>query len=136
MQESRLVIKPYNEDLKDFKVFCFNGKAKFYKVDFGRFIDHHANYYSCDGLLQPFWETDYPQIPDMKVNLSETLPQMIKFAEQLSSDVPFLRVDFYNIRGEVYFGEITFFPAAGMGLFSPVEWNLKIGEMLQLPVCS
>lgn len=33
-------------DLPDYKFFCFNGKVKFFKIDFGRFVEHHANYYS------------------------------------------------------------------------------------------
>lgn len=36
-------------ELKDYKFFCFNGKVKFFKIDFGRFVEHHANYYSPEG---------------------------------------------------------------------------------------
>ena len=39
----------------------------------------------------------------------------------------------YVIDGNVYFGEITFYPASGLGLFTPAEWNLKLGEMIKLP---
>ena len=38
--------KPEYDELQDYKFFCFNGKVKFFKVDFGRFVEHHANYYS------------------------------------------------------------------------------------------
>lgn len=31
------------EKLKDYKFFCFDGKVKFFKIDFGRFVEHHAN---------------------------------------------------------------------------------------------
>ena len=41
-------------DLKDYKFFCFNGKVRFFKIDFDRFVEHHANYYSPDGKLLPF----------------------------------------------------------------------------------
>lgn len=47
-------------ELKDYKFFCFNGKVKFFKIDFGRFVEHHANYYSPEGQLLPFGEKSFP----------------------------------------------------------------------------
>lgn len=47
-------------------------------------------------------------------------------------DAPFMRVDFYNINGKNYFGELTFFPASGFGTFTPEEWNNKLGDMIDL----
>ena len=57
---------------------------------------------------------------------------MVSFSEKLATNIPFVRVDFYEINGQVYFGEITFFPDSGFGEFSPSEWNKKIGEMIPL----
>lgn len=59
---------------------------------------------------------------------------MIEFAEKLSTGIPFLRADFYDVNGQVYFGEMTFFPASGMGEFVPQEWDLKLGEWIKLPI--
>lgn len=58
---------------------------------------------------------------------------MLSCAHILSKDIPFSRIDFYDIDGKAYWGEITFFPASGFGLFKPDEWNKKIGDWVELP---
>ena len=42
--------------------------------------------------------------------------------------------NFYEINNKVYFGELTFFPASGMGEFVPIKWDYKLGEMIKLPI--
>lgn len=64
--------------------------------------------------------------------MPENLDEMISIAEQLSDGFKFLRVDLYNIKGRIYFGELTFYPAAGMGAFVPNEWDGKLGALLKL----
>ena len=44
-----------------------------------------------------------------------------------------IRVDYYEVNGKLYFGELTFYPGSGFEKFSPVEWDYKIGEWLKLP---
>ena len=58
---------------------------------------------------------------------------MIRLAETLSKDIPHVRVDFYDINGKIYFGELTFFHFSGNTRFQPDEWDYKIGEWLELP---
>jgi len=122
-----------NGELKDYKFFCFNGDVKFFKVDFNRFQGHRANYYDVNGLLLPFGEAKYPPKPEENIEIPENYKDMIALAERLSSGVPFLRVDFYNVSNHIYFGELTFFPASGFGKFAPEEWDLTIGKLLVLP---
>ena len=50
----------------------------------------------------------------------------------ISKDMKFSRIDLYEINGSVYFGEITFYPAAGFGEFSPNEWNYRLGDLIQI----
>lgn len=107
---------------------------KFFKIDFDRFIDHHANYYSPDGTLLSFGEAAFPPKPEKHLEMPSQLNTMIRFAEKLSDGLPFLRVDFYDVNRNVYFGELTFYPAAGMGDFTPDEWNMKLGDMIHLPI--
>ena len=57
---------------------------------------------------------------------------MIKLANMLSVAIPFLRVDFYEINGEVYFGELTFYPASGFEKFEPQKWDYLLGNMIDL----
>ena len=58
---------------------------------------------------------------------------MIEFAELLSKNIPFVRVDFYEVQGKVYFGEMTFFPNSGFTAFEPEEWDSILGDWLTLP---
>lgn len=119
-------------ELLDYKFFCFNGKVKFFKVDFGRFVEHHANYYSPEGKLLQFGESAVPPDNTYLIELPSNLNKMISLAEKLSAKEPFLRVDFYNVNGKIYFGELTFYPASGMGRWTTEEADIKIGGYLEL----
>lgn len=130
----KLISDKETGELKDYNFFCFNGKVRFFKVDFNRFIGHHANYYDINGHLMPFGESICPPEPNFIINLPHNLAEMISLAEKLSSGHTFLRVDFYNVNGIIYFGETTFYPNSGFGEFEPKEWDLKIGKMLELPI--
>ena len=57
---------------------------------------------------------------------------MISLAEKLSANEPFLRVDFYNVEGKIYFGELTFYPASGMRPWTTEEAYKEIGKYLKL----
>ena len=121
---------PALKDLPDYKFFCFNGKVNFFKVDFGRFVEHHANYYDTDGNLLPFGEKSFEPDPSYNIELPNNLNEMISLAERLSMKEPFLRVDFYNVNGNIYFGELTFYPASGMGKWTTEEADVIIGNYL------
>ena len=121
------------KELKDYKFFCFDGKVRFYKIDFDRFIEHHSNYYDREGRFLPFGEAALPPVREKELHLPTNFQEMIQIAEKLSKGIPFVRIDLYNVNGRIYFGEITFFPASGMGQFTSYEWDEKIGEMLKLP---
>ena len=124
--------KDIQDELKDYKFFCFNGKVRFFKIDFDRFVDHGANYYDLDGNLLPFGEVVCPPKPERKLEIPKSLEQMVMLATKLSANHPFLRVDFYDVCGKVYFGELTFFPNSGWGEFVPKEWDIKLGEYLNI----
>lgn len=95
-------------------------------------MEHHANYYSPDGKLLPFGEKGLEPDPNHIEIMPENLNEMISIAEKLSDSFKFLRVDLYNIKGKIYFGELTFYPAAGMGTFVPEEWDGKLGTLLKI----
>ena len=58
---------------------------------------------------------------------------MIRLAEELSKNIPFVRSDFYEINGQLYFGELTFYPGSGLEEFTPPEWDRRLGELIKLP---
>ena len=57
---------------------------------------------------------------------------MIELSKELSKDIPFLRVDFYEIKGKVYFGELTFYPGSGMEEFRPYKYDEILGSWINL----
>jgi hypothetical protein len=63
----------------------------------------------------------------------EKLKLMQELAEKLSVGFPHVRVDFYEVNGKVYFGELTFFHWSGIVPFDPEEWDYKFGSMIELP---
>ena len=73
-------LKPEHDELKDYKFFCFNGKVRFFKVDFGRFVEHHVNYYDTAGNLLPFGEKSFEPDPNFIIDLPDNLKEMIKLA--------------------------------------------------------
>lgn len=123
---------PKSSELLDYKFFCFDGKVKFFKVDFGRFVEHHANYYSPEGELLEFGEQGLEPDPNYLIELPNNLKEMISMAEKLSANEPFIRVDLFNVNGKIFFGELTFYPASGFGSLTPNIWNLRIGDMILL----
>lgn len=134
--QKRILAETYITDssgeLKDYKFFCFSGEVKIFKVDFNRFEKHQANYYDRKFNLLPFGEVSCPPDPEKKINLPYSINEMIRLAERLAVGNPFMRVDFYDSNGKVYFGEITFFPAGGMGKFEPENWDKVLGDMINL----
>ena len=118
--------------LIDYKVFNFNGEPHFIQVDFDRFKDHKKNLYSTDWKLLDF-EFNYPSHPEIEIPKPAALDEMLQLSRILSKDIPYLRTDFYYINGQLYLGELTFFPASGYGKFTPDEYDLTFGKLLNLP---
>lgn len=132
-KKSEIFIKQL--DLCDYKFFCFNGKCEYFKIDFDRFTSHHANYFNKNCELMRFGEIACPPDFDKHLTIPSNINHMIELAEQVASKIgsPFVRVDFYSTMGHIYFGEITFYPAAGFGKFIPEDCDLKWGYLLELP---
>lgn len=135
----KIIAEQFMEDknskyLKDYKFFCFDGEVKFLYLSEG--LDNHAtahiSYVTLDWKQAPFYRNDYKPfdvLPPKPVNFDK----MIQLAEVLSKDIPFVRVDFYEINEKVYFGELTFFTGSGFTKFIPNEWDSKLGEYIRLP---
>jgi hypothetical protein len=118
-------------ELFDYKLYCFNGRVRLIHVDTQRFTRHQRTFYTPDWQRLPFAYT-YPASSD-GVQQPAALREMIALAERLAGTIPFVRVDFFYIHGRLIFGEMTFFPDAGFGAFTPPEWDGIIGSYLELP---
>ncbi len=70
---------------------------------------------------------------DSNIKKPINFEKMKELAEKLAKDKSFVRIDFYEIRGKIYFGEITFYPNSGYEKFEPEEWDYKLGSLIKLP---
>ena len=120
-------------ELKDYKFFTFDGKVKamFIATDRGSESETCFDFYDCNFEHLPF-KNGHPNAKK-KIIKPENFDKMIELAEKLGKDIPHARIDFYNINGKIYFGEITFFHWSGLKPFEPEEWDYKFGSWIQLP---
>ena len=136
----RIIAEKYMEDtsnkdgLVDYKFYCFGGEAKFLYVSQG--LENHAtasiSFLTTEWEFAPYERTDYKpldKLPQKPVNFEK----MKDICRVLAKDIPFLRVDLYEINGQIYFSELTFTPAAGFMKFKNPEHDKEIGDMLELP---
>lgn len=134
----RIIAEEYKVDesgwqLKDYKVFCFNGEPRFVEVDYDRYVGHKLNVYDLDWNYIDFYMTSHND-PNVKIGKPEKLQEMLDVAKKLAAGTIFVRVDFYSIYTELYVGELTLTPGSGMIDFYPKEYDWKLGEMLKLPI--
>ena len=120
-------------ELNDYKIMVFNGKAKCSFVCSDRFTEGKlkVTFFDLDWNKMPF-ERRYPKSSRV-IDKPQNYQLMVKLAEILAEGILFNRVDFYEVNGRVYFGEMTFYPGGGMEDFNPKEWDNIIGEWLELP---
>jgi len=78
----------------------------------------------------PF-ERHYPRNP-VEIKKPENYTEMVELAEKLSENIKFVRIDFYEINGKVYFGEITFYPGSGFEEFEPEKYDYLLGSWIKL----
>lgn len=118
------------ENLKDYKFFCFNGAPKFMYI---------SNDYS-ENATTDFFDMDFNHLEmRMKDPNSRVLPQkphlfdeMKEIAEKLSREIPFVRVDLYVVGERIFFGELTFFHNSGFVTIHPDYWEKKLGDWIIL----
>lgn len=134
----RIIAEQYMVDesgyeLKDYKIFCFNGVPKVIQVDSGRFSEHKRNFFSPKWEYLGFTTNIHPTDPSINISKPEILDYMLSISKKLSKGFPHVRVDLYLIYGEIYFGELTFYHGSGFEKFNPEVWDTRLGEWLLLP---
>lgn len=135
----RIICEKYMVDesgyeLKDYKLFCFDGKVKalFIATDRGNpkeetkfdFFDENFNHL-------PFTNGHPNSLHKLKKPVGFEI--MKEVASKLSKDIPHVRVDLYDINGKIYFGELTFFHWSGTMPFTPEKWDYIFGSWITLP---
>lgn len=133
----RIIAEPYLADLQgclnDYKFFCNNGKVKFLFIATERFSE--AEETKFDFFDREFNHLEFTNGHPMALTTPakpKEFEQMVELCERLSSGIPFVRVDLYDLNGKILFGEYTFSHWGGFVAFTPPEWDRKLGDMIQL----
>lgn len=133
---AEVYIEPSEEtnDLPDYKFFCFNGEPKYCQVITGRNSKMCIDFFDYEWNHQPFHEPKSFPFSEKKLLKPSKYGLMWNLARKLATGKAFSRIDFYQVGDKVYFGEITFYPTTGVGCFTPDEYDLKLGNMITLPL--
>ena len=136
----RIIAEKYMEDssthdLRDYKFFSFDGDTKAMFIATERGSEKEETKFD-------FFDMDYNHLPFTNGHPNaavlpkkpENFDLMRSLANKLSKGIPHVRVDFYEVDGKVYFGEMTFFHWSGMKPFDPMEWDKTFGDWIKLPL--
>ena len=130
----KIIIEQYLENdtngLYDYKVWCFNGKARYIQFISGRKMKPKEVFFDTEWNMQNFTYLN-PQY-DKYVKKPEKLKDIITLSEKLSENIPFLRVDFYILQNKIYFGELTFYPNSGMTKWNPENIDNLLGKQVSI----
>lgn len=137
----RILAEQYMEDeatheLRDYKIFTFGGvpKALFIATDRGSNEETKFDFFDAEFKHLPF--TNGHPNADVTPAKPETFEKMKELASKLSQNIPQLRVDFYEVNGKTYFGELTFAHWSGLMPFEPEKWDKTFGDWIELPEIS
>lgn len=126
-------IEQINNQLYDYKVFCFNGEPKYIQVDIDRFSDHKRCIYDINWNKQEFKTGNGFKFYELEIEKPNNLNLMIDLSKILSKEFVLLRVDFYEVEKQIFIGELTFTHGNGTERFNINEWDTKLGDLLKLP---
>lgn len=135
----RIIAEKYMADgkdekkaLTDYKFYTMNGKVRAVMIVTDRGVSTKADYFDRNfNRLNFTW--GYPN-SGKQLSKPANYEKMIELAEQLAVETIEVRVDFYDINGDIYFGELTFFDGSGLQKIEPIEWDYKLGSWLELNI--
>lgn len=122
--------------LIDYKVWCFGGKPEFIWACYNRTPEKvEVGCYDLDWQYHEEWSvfTSHYAKASKLLPKPQNLKQLIEYAAILSNGFPEVRVDFYEVDGKVYFGEMTFTAKGGYIDFYSDDLQLKLGSKIILP---
>lgn len=132
----RIIVEQYIGELNslpvEYKIHVFNGVAKSMYVVTGRgkdirYNNYYINWKEFDGSQFNGWKKNENGVP-----IPQNWSNMVKIAEDLGKNFPFVRVDLYNINGKIYFGEMTFTPAKGTLILDDDKADFEMGNWLDI----
>lgn len=137
-KQSMIIVEQYlesdeNKDgsIDDYKFLCFDGKFHYLWLDKDRYSNHKRGFWNKELHFLGNVKSDQPTF-ETKVVLPANIDEMILIAEKLSNGFPFARIDLYNIKGKIYFGEITFYPWSGYVQYTPDNFDYELGACFNI----
>ena len=119
-------------DIPDFKFYCFDGEPVYCQVIRDRRTEETIDFYDMNWKHQVFVGlTEEIKNGSTEVPCPQNLEVMKTICRKLSKNIPFARIDLYEVDGKEYFGEVTFYPASGFGKFTPNEYNELLGNLIK-----
>ena len=124
-------------DLTDYKFWCFGGKPTVVQCETDRSTDLRFDYFDMNFNHTDIERSDH-RLSDHpeKIRKPKNFKLMKKLAAKLAEGFAFVRVDFYEIDGHIYFGEMTFTPGAGNFYYKSAGTDEYLGDLLTLPVAT
>ena len=137
IEKPRIIIEKFiesKEDLKDYKIFCFNGVPYY----IGVYSNRQSNKKPSQEIYDTKWNllncfTGAYKHPDKLTPKPKQLKKVLEYAKALSAGFPHVRVDFYIEKDKIYFGELTFTSGAGFDTITPYKFDLEMGDKMELP---
>ncbi len=116
----------------DYKFFCFSGKPTIMYIASERETDCKFTFFDMN--FKRIEEIEFYTHPSSSEIFAKptTFEKMKEIAEKLSEGMPFVRIDFFEVDGKVFFGEYTFFSCGGFYLFKPESIEKKLGDLIKL----
>jgi len=119
-------------NIGDYKFCCFNGTTKSVFTCTERTSDLKVTFFDTQWNKLNFIRK-YPT-SDYEISKPTTYDKMDNIAKMLSKEATFLRVDFFECKGKLYVGELTFYPGNGAEKFNPIEWDYTFGSWMELTI--
>ena len=138
-KQSRVIAEAYLEDdanadgsIDDYKFLCFDGKFRYLWVDKDRFSHHKRGFWDENLQFLQGVYSDWPTFNGNGIDLPENIQEMIELSEKLAAGFPFARIDWYNIKGKITFGEVTFYPWSGYVQYTPDSFDFELGKYFNI----
>ncbi len=116
--------------IDDYKFFCFGGEPKMMLMVTDRSTDCRFDFFDMD-FNHLDVKRSHPN-SDKPIEKPKMFEEMKEIATKFAKDKKFVRIDLYELNGQIYFGEYTFFAGGGFQLFEPPEWERKLGDWIDL----
>lgn len=129
----RKLVEPNVMSLTDYKFYCYKGKVKYVMVCLGRSEEVKFYFYDMEwNLLRNLSKEGKAAPLDFTLEKPKNFDKMVEIASDLSEPFKFVRVDFYNIEGKIYFGEMTFTPSSGVDPDLFLEADILLGKEIDI----